>query len=192
MKITKLLKEIKGVFVPPKKNYYFGRVLHGAPYFYPINFNKTILSIRKLKLRNKEEFEKLSKERYWSKEQNKFSNLPMVRRTKDWIVKIFNNYYFIAIGWPIVIKNTELGWKWKWDDIRHEYSPSFQIYFFKWQFCIFWNAPDGKDTTYYEMILNYLKKYDRDIEKTRSNWGWVNYATKKSTWNDDYLIKNEK
>ena len=57
MKIKELLKEIKGVFKPPKKKYYFGRLAFGIPYFYPCNFHSTILSVRKLKPRTEEEYQ---------------------------------------------------------------------------------------------------------------------------------------
>ena len=56
MKLKELKKEIKGVFKPPKKRYYLGKLYYGTPYFYPINFNSTIVKIRKLKLRNDDEY----------------------------------------------------------------------------------------------------------------------------------------
>ena len=71
MKIRKLLKEIKGVFIPPKKKYYFGKLAFGNPYFYPWNFNKSILTIRK--------------------------NKPKFLRCKSF--KLFS--YEISYGWPI-------------------------------------------------------------------------------------------
>ena len=49
MKLSELLKEIKGVFIPPKKSYYLGKLKHGTPYFYPMGFVSTIIYIRKLK-----------------------------------------------------------------------------------------------------------------------------------------------
>jgi hypothetical protein len=38
MKTKELLKEIKGVFKPPIKRYYFGIAKQGAPYFVPRRF----------------------------------------------------------------------------------------------------------------------------------------------------------
>jgi hypothetical protein len=35
MKTKQLLQEIKGVFKPPKKRYYFGKLQHGSPYYTP-------------------------------------------------------------------------------------------------------------------------------------------------------------
>lgn len=190
MRIKKLLNKIRGVFKPPVKEYYFGKLRFGCPYFWPINFNSTILSVRKLKLRSTEEYNEYIKDNPWLKykDDSKFSNLPMIRRSKDWIVKLFGNYYWIKIGWPIMIHWVNLGYKWKHDSIRFEWVPSFQIYFFKWQFCIFWNAPDGNDALYYEMILWYLTEADNDIKKAERTWGWTDCKTGKSTWNKEYLI----
>jgi len=117
MKTRQLLKEIKGVFKPPIKEYYIGKWAYGTPYFYPWNFHETIISVRKLKLRTKEDRNNYI-ERYPHLKDDlraKFSNIPMVRRRKDWTIKLFRNYYFIQYGWPISIKWVQLGWKWKYE-----------------------------------------------------------------------------
>jgi hypothetical protein len=190
MKIKELKKEIKGVFKPPKKKYYLGKIKYGTPYFNPRNFHPTIVSFRKLKFKSEEEKTKYA-ERFphlKDKDVNKFSNLPMVRRNKEWIKNIFGSYYLIQIGYPIAIKNIQLGWKWKYDDVRYEWYPSFQIYFFLWQFVISWHSPDGNDNRYYEQILHYLKKANKDIKVAEETWKWVDCETKKSTWNKNYLL----
>lgn len=157
MKLRELLKEIKGVFLPPKKRYYLGRLAFGNPYFYPWNFNSTILTIRK--------------------ERPKFLRCNYF--------KLFG--YEISYGWPIMFCTTGLGWKDKYDSPRFEWSPSFQIYFFKRQFCIWWCAPDGDNDKYYEQILWYLNYCNKDIFKAKETWHWVDGQTHKSTWNDNYL-----
>lgn len=154
----KILKEIKNVFKPPKKIYYLGKLIYGTPYFYPWNFNQQILTIRKQR--------------------------PKYLRCNYF--KLFG--YEISYGYPIYITWYDLGWKDKFETPRFEWSPAFQIYFFKWQFCIFWNAPDDDNDLYYEMILWYLHYSKKDIKKAEETWGWCNYDTKKSTWNNDYLI----
>ena len=194
METRKLIKEIKGVFKPPIKKYSFGKAF-GYPYFLPINYNETIISIRKLIKRTDEEYEKYVLNYPYSegKEEIKFKNLPMVRRSKDWIIKVFNNYYFIQIGFPIMIKNVELGWKDKWESPRVEWSPAFIIYFFKWKFAINWVAPESKYCDlYYEMILWYLFYSDKDIIKAEKTWPWlkVEDGIKKSTWDNKYLIND--
>jgi hypothetical protein len=88
MKLQYIKENIKGVFIQPKKVYYFGKSKYGCPYFDPINFSNTIIKIRKLELRPQEELDKLPD---YQKKDRKFTNLPMVRRSKDWIFKLFNN-----------------------------------------------------------------------------------------------------
>lgn len=151
-----LLKEIKGVFKPPKKKYYFGKVKFGCPYFYPRNWNPTVISIR----REKRKYE----------------------RNKTY--KIFNRY--VSIGWPIVVKSNGLGWKEKFQSPRFEWSPSFHLFFFKWQFCIWWTAPFDETDEYYEMILWWKYWCDKDIEKATETWPWCSNGV--STWNENYLI----
>lgn len=190
MKFKQILREIDGVFKKPKKEYYLGKIKYGTPYFFPWYFHPTILSIRRLKLRSN-----LDRDEYLKKyphlvntNKSKFSNLPMVLRTKYWIKKIFNRYYFIKIGWPIKIKQIDLGYKEKYGTPRYEWSPSFQIYFFKWQFCIFWNSPISTyNDQYYEQILWYVHYADKDIYKAEETWGWVN-SDGESTWNNNFLI----
>lgn len=161
MGINTIIKQIKGVFVLSKKRYYLGIIEYGAPYFYPWNFNRQILTIRKER--------------------------PKFLRCKYF--KLFG--YEISYGWPFALVYYGLGWKDKFESPRYEWQPSFQIYFFKWQFCIFWDAPYESNHTYYEMILWYLKYSNKDIYKAKSTWGWINVDTGVSTWNDNYLIKNK-
>ena len=181
---------MKDIFVKPKKKFYIGKLKYGAPYFYPRNFISTILSIRRLKLRTKEEYEeKIKTWPYSSIEDKKFYNYPVVRRSYNKIIKIFNNYFFIQIGYPFAITKYDLGWKSKWDTPRFEFAPSFQIYFLFWQFCIFWNAPDGNNSLYYEMYLWYKNFHDKNIIKAKETWSWKCGKTNISTWNDLYILK---
>jgi hypothetical protein len=189
MEIKELLSSIKGIFKPPKKKYYIGKIAFGCPYFYPTYFNKNIISIRKLKLTSEDKYQEIIKDSPWLKDKERFTNLPMCRRSKDWIVKVFNNWYWIEVGWPISVKTIGLGWKDKYDSPRAEWSPSFQIYFFHLQFCIWWNAPDDNNDQYYEQVLWYLKYSNKDIVKAKKTWPWTN--NKKSTWNYDYLINKQ-
>lgn len=185
----KILKEIQeSPFVYPKKKYYLGKIKHYCPYFLPMNFNSNIINTRKLKLASKEEYEELNKKRPWNKEQNRFTNLPLNRRNKDWIIKLFSTYYFITISYPFCIHWLELGWKDKWNSPRHEWNPAFYIFFFKWQLCIHWCAPEEDFTErYWEMLLWWLYYSDKDIKKAEESWGWVDTENRKSTWNNKYL-----
>lgn len=188
MKTKELLKEISGVFVPPVKRYYFGKIVCGVPYFNPIGFVSSIVKIRRLKLRDEEEYQKKKKESPWLNKSIRFTNMPMVHRSKEWTFKLFC-WWFVEIGYPFYIGSNELGWKTKYDSVRFEWSPAFYVFFFHWQFCIFWNAPDGDSDKYYEMILWWMYYSNKDVDKARSSWGWVDYETKVSTWNEKYLIK---
>lgn len=187
MKIKELLKGIKGVFKPPIKKYYFGRLVFGTPYFFPRNFNRNILSLRKLKLTPQEELDKLPNE--FQRKAKKFSNLPMVRRSKEWIIRIGKGWYWIQVGWPISIGTVDLGWKDKFESPRFEWCPMFYVFFFGLQFVIMWKAPEGDDNNYYEQILWYLVYCKKNLKKARESWPWKNYFTKESTWNDNYLLK---
>ena len=51
------IKDFKGVFVSPVIKYYLGKLVYGTPYFWPRNFNKNIISIRKLIPKTQEELE---------------------------------------------------------------------------------------------------------------------------------------
>lgn len=189
MKTKNLIKDITGIFKLPIKKYYLGKIIHGTPYFWPRNFNKNIISFRKLELSTQEELDKLPND--YLRKCKKFKNTPMVRRAKDFIFKLFGNYYFLEVGYPICYKTVELGWKDKWDSPRTEWAPAFHIFFFRWQFCIWWVNPCGDLDSYYEQIIWFLKYSDKDMIKAKDTWPWTNALgeTKESTWNDKYLIK---
>jgi len=124
MKINKIKKEIKGVFKPPKATYYLGKIVYGTPYMNPLYFNSSIISFRKLIKRTPEEIENFCKNSEWlrNKLNTKYKNLPIIRRTKYWIIKLFDNIYYIELGFPIMYHINELGYKWKYDTIRYEWE----------------------------------------------------------------------
>ena len=162
MKIKELKKEIKGVFVLPKKKYYFGRARLGAPYMFPRNYCSSIIEIRKEKPRF-----------------NRLNNFQLGK-------------YFIFYGYPIKISKVQLGWKDKYNSPRFEWQPQFHIFMFGLQFIIFWNAPDNNNVKYYEMILHYLYYSDKDIKKAKETWNWQDFESKQSTWDKKYLINLRK
>lgn len=188
MKTRKLLKEIKGVFQPPVKRYYLGKLRYGTPYFFPHTFNKNVITIVKLKEISEEEQEEMSNSPGVDKNRRKFSNIPCSGNPYK-IVKIFKNYYYIGIGTPIYFKHQELGWKDKWNSPQFEWEPAFYIFLFKWQFAVKWVSPDDYSDDYYEMVLWYLNYCYKDISQAKETWPWVNFDTKESTWNEKYLIK---
>lgn len=191
MTITEIKKGIKGVFKPPVKEFYFGKLRYGTPYFWPINFCSTIIYIRKLKRKTQDEIiEYRTKYPRVSGKEIEYSNIPMCRRTWDKIITLFGHDYFIQWGWPIKLSFQELGWKDKFGSPRFEWCPSFKIFFFGLQFCIFWRSPikDKFEDQYWEQILWYIHYANKDITKAKKTWPWNNYETKISSWDDDYLI----
>lgn len=192
MKTKELIKEIKGVFKLPKKKYYFGRRKHGCPYFYPMKFNASILSVRKLKLKTEAEQEEyFTKYPHFRKNppyKAIYSNFPMVTRCNYWVKKIFGKHYHISLGYPISFVRNNLGWKDKWNTPRFEWSPAWHLYFFRWEFSMWYVAPEGDADLYWEMVLWYLHYSDKDIKKAEDTWGWVNSDTKESTWGNKYLV----
>jgi len=188
MTIKELKQAIKGVFKPPIKRYYLGKLVYGTPYFWPINFNKNILHIRKLVEKSQEEIEKYKITYPYIRNIPRFKNEPIVQRSKHWIVRVFDTYYYIEIGWPIKVYWHGLGWKDKFDTPRHEWNPAFYIFVFHWQFVIHWTEPNDFSDSYWEQILWYIVYSNKDIKKAEETWPWTNMNTKQSTWNKDYLI----
>lgn len=153
-----LIKEMQGVFVPPIKKRYLGKLKFGTPYMYPRNFNGNIISIYKEK--------------------------PKFNRNKNF--KLFG--FTVCYGWPVVTYRNGLGWKDKYNTPRYEWAPGFFIFFFKWQYCCFLKSPDNQDDIYWEMFLWWSRYCDKDMEKAKDLWGWTDWKTKESTWRDEYLI----
>ena len=159
MTIKEIKQQIKGIFKQPVRELYLGKVQFGCPYFYPWNWNKTIIEVRK--------------------EIPKYRPNPIQ-------FKIFNNYVFI--GSPIWFSKCDLGWKDKFDSPRHEWNPQWQLLFFGWELHCWWVSPIDENNQYWEQILRYISYSNKDIIKAEKEWGWTNMTTKESTWNKNYLI----
>ena len=188
MNIKDIKKAIEGVFIQPVKKYYIGRIRHGSPYFHPRKFTSSVIKIRKLSFVDNPDLTILENPRSHMQLKKVFINFPIVRRSKYWVRKIFGNWYFIELGYPIAIKTTNLGWKDKYNAPRYEWAPQFAIYFFRWQYITWWSSPVDDNDEYYEAILWYLHYADQDIVKAKETWPWQETATKESTWNNNFLI----
>ena len=99
----------------------------------------------------------------------------------------------------IHIMSVDVGWKDKFDSPRYEYPPAIWIHLFKLNLIWYWELPNEKYMDdYWEQALWYLyyasynkekKGYDKlDINKARETWPWQDFETKKSSWNDNYLV----
>lgn len=101
----------------------------------------------------------------------------------------------------IHIISTDVMWKDKYDTPRYEVPPYIWIHIWKINFIWWWEYSDklGETDDYWEQALWYLyyascnkekKGYDElNINKARDSWPWQDYETKKSTWNNKFLIK---
>lgn len=157
----RILNSIKNShFIFPKKKFYLGKIQYYCPYYLPVGFLATIIRFDKISVNAPKKY----------------------LRNKN--VCIFN--YNISYGLPFAINRRDLGWKDKFNSPRFEFAPHFMFFFFKWQFCIFWNAPAGNnEDDYWEQFLWYSEYSDRDLKKAKSTWPWRNKG--KSTWNENYL-----
>ena len=99
----------------------------------------------------------------------------------------------------IHIMSVDVGWKDKFNSPRYEYPPAIWIHIFKLNMVWYWEFPNEKYMDdYWEQALWYLyyasynkekKGYDKlDINKARETWPWQDFETKKSSWNDNYLV----
>ncbi len=180
----KILKEIKkSPFKQPNKDIYLGKIRYGVPYFYPSGFNPNIITIKKLELTPKEDLDNMRND--FIRRAKRFKNQPKSKGGFEKTFKLFGNYYWINIGSPIKIKSTELGWKDKFNSPRFEFEPTFNIFFFFWQYRISYGV-DNADK-YWEMYLWWKYYSDEDIVKAEKNWQWFDSETKKSTWDKNML-----
>jgi hypothetical protein len=126
------------------------------------------------------------------------------RFTKD----IYAPYPVLWVSEPsyIQIMFHDVGWKDKYDTPRFEYHPYVWIHVYKWNFLWYWdfsksfklaNSKEYIDE-YWEQALWYLYYYNTysqglldkpNIEKAKENWPWKDWETKKSSWNNKFLIK---
>ena len=83
-----------------------------------------------------------------------------------WLPPIIETPWWIKIN----VYNWDLMWKWKYDDVRYEFPPQFTIVFFGLCLTITLHEPTGgyytSDDQYWEGILDWLYKYDKNMYKT--------------------------
>ena len=119
--------------------------------------------------------------------------------------KVTTDWRTIPITWCsrpsyISIIFEDVGWKDKWSTPRYEDPPYIWIHLFGLNFLWYWTLPphQWKDVDdYWEQALWYLYYYKNisqgrldapNIDKARESWPWQDYETKKSSWNDKFLI----
>lgn len=114
--------------------------------------------------------------------------LPLKR--KYYIGRLKHRDYIFG-SFPIRIISRDLEWKDKYGTPRVEYLPYFAIQFFNLEFSITFEANVKSQEKYFEMAIWYVFYCDKDIDKARSEWRWLNAVDSKSSWNDNYLINNK-
>lgn len=78
------------------------------------------------------------------------------------------------------IFNIDMMWKWKYDDVRHEFNPQLTFVFFNIALSFFWVAPYRPESTYdlyyWESILNYNYQLPDELKdnSTLEKLKWVN------------------
>lgn len=183
-----IIKEIKkSPFKNPTKRYYLGKIKFGTPYFTPRGFSPTIIKLRKLKRRNRLEYDKARPRLIHDRDSAKYENIPEIRRCKDWIFKFLDFWFWLELGSPIKISKSDLNWKEKFGTPRFQSAPSYMIFFFWWQFCIYYESPNKTNHHYWEMFLWWKHWSDKDLDKAKSTWPWVHKG--KSTWDDNLVSK---
>ena len=165
MGIIEIYRQMYGVFKTPNIKFYFGKVIHGTPYFYPWNYMGSIVRVVR-------------------------GDKPKYGRCKSWVFKLFGEKYTIQIGYPIKLAILKLGWKEKYGSPRFEWSPSIQLYFFGLELSVFLVSPTSDTDNYWEMFLWYLYFCDSDLSKAEETWGWV--ESELSTWDYNALCIGSK
>lgn len=91
----------------------------------------------------------------------------------------------------IQIMFNDVGWKDKYDTPRFEYHPYIWIHIWKFNLIWWWEYSNklGETEDYWEQALWYLYYSDNNIKKAKETWPWEDYETKKSSWNDKFLMK---
>lgn len=98
----------------------------------------------------------------------------------------------------IHIMSVDVGWKDKYDTPRYEYPPAIWIHLFGINLIWYWDVKrNGYTDDYWEQALWYLHYYHTysqglldkpNIEKAKEAWPWEDFYTKKSSWNDNFLV----
>ena len=129
-----------------------------------------------------------------------------LKRYFIWGINIHPPIIYCSKPEVIFIRCRDIGWKDKYETPRYEEPPHIWIHLFGLNLFWYWNLPKNllydpkKDyiDDYWEQALWYLYYYNTysqglldkpNIEKTKENWPWQDCETKKSSWNDKFLVK---
>lgn len=162
-----ILKEVKkSPFIGLRREIYIGPIKYGSPYNHPVNFCRWGFRIKQLAFTDN-----YSYRNYWGK-----------------VLSIGERKYLLEAGSPIDYVKMDIGWKDKMESPRFEYSPFKMIYFFLFQFAVFYVPKVDKDNydLYWEMFLWWKYYANKNLKLAKETWPWVKNDGA-STWNDDYI-----
>jgi hypothetical protein len=155
MKKFEYLKVLNSPFRIPKLKFYLGKIALGTPYFFPRRWvpctkqdatkSATERFDRLVKVRKRKNDKKLPTQKMWMEFYN--SSL----KSRKPVPKKF--------GWDFV----SLGYKYKWDEPRFEWSPMFSFVFWKYQFAITVSVPHTSH--YWESWIYYHNETDKNLSK---------------------------
>lgn len=206
-------KKIKGVWQKPKLRVYFGSWLHDPNL--PAWRNHT-MRLGKYgnyyQIRKSVELEDKSKSRYDETFKCTIKSYYHVYHNRikaeyAWKRPIRKKLRKFGLGWvpPIIVLpwwltirifNWDVFWKTKFDDVRYEFPPQFTIVFFGLSLTLTLHEPTGGyytgDDQYWEGILDWLHKYDKDMYKTVYYGGiWNQGKTSFFSIRPEHLVRLE-
>lgn len=184
MRKLEWLNILNSPFKRPTLKFYFGKLAHGTPYFYPRRWRKYTLQEALDKATEIVGVPTLENEK-WTK----------YNEVRDRYLKGYLKAVPKKVGWDLV----GLGWKTKWDDYRFEWSPMFSFVFFKWQFCIFVMGHSTRQDNYWEAWLYYhyrtsgnkLERLLKTMEDNPLTYQWSDGRVRGYECDWPYVLKDE-
>lgn len=152
------LRSFFSPFKTLKLKFYFGPINIGTPYFLPRKWVKA--TPKRAKQAALDNIEKIKK---WNELNEKHGYVRKIPTFENLYKEKLNNTYAIPkrFGFDFV----RLGWKTKWSDTdyRFEWAPLWSFVFFKWQFVVFFIAPEQDH--YWTAWLFYTQNTDKSKSK---------------------------
>lgn len=151
MKKFEYLNILNSPFKPFRLKFYLGKIKFGTPIFFPRRWVPV----------TKEEAKK---------EANKRFDRLLERTDKEPKLSIWKGFYETSLKSKKAVPKkfgfdfVSLGYKYKWDEPRFEWSPMFSFVFWEWQFVINVSAPCESDH-YWESWIYYHNETDKNLSK---------------------------
>lgn len=105
--------------------------------------------------------------------------------------KIFKPVYHLPYWMTFKYYSCKLQWKWKWDDVRFEFNPQMTLVMFGYCISIWLKAPYKHDYDYWESMLTYLYKCNKNKDEASKSMGvWKSDEGERPAWNKEFLKKS--